>query len=213
MSSSRQVIDLLVKEACGRHPGTDTSVFVRQLVQGQRAAPQIIELMARQWLLEQVRAHERAGALLVEVRAERVEQAKRERVVGPPNRGTAAYRAWVRDTDEGRQYHDEWERTSDQIRRQCDARFAASIHASIETYTNEVKMQWTQDLLDTGFALPDGTTVTWGDATVDQHKQRAQMFTANAAANIKGAARHTQAVRDLEASGVETLRTLVMAST
>lgn len=87
----------------------------------------------------------------------------------------------------------------------------ANIQRAVERYTEEMKMQWTLELLDSTFALRDGTPVAWGDATVEQHRERWQMFKDNARANVEGAARHKAALRDLEASGAATLREMAGA--
>lgn len=79
----------------------------------------------------------------------------------------------------------------------------------IDNYARDLKVQWTAELLGADFALADGTRVTWGDATVDQHQERAALFQRNAVANAEGAARHLQAIEQLQSSGCATLADLV----
>lgn len=88
-------------------------------------------------------------------------------------------------------------------------RFWQTITDATARYAEALKMEWTRELLDSGFALPDGTTVLWGDATVEQHMERREMFMRNAVANAEGAARHDQAIRELSEAGVTTLREMV----
>lgn len=71
------------------------------------------------------------------------------------------------------------------------------------------RMEWTAELLDSTFALADGSRVTWGDATADQHRERVDMFRRNALANLEGAARHEQAIDALMESGAKSLRKMV----
>lgn len=67
-------------------------------------------------------------------------------------------------------------------------------------------MEWTQELLDSPFALGDGRTVTWGDATVDDHRQRVAMLVKHATGTVQSAARHEKAIDELQAAGANTLR-------
>jgi hypothetical protein len=52
-------------------------------------------------------------------------------------------------------------------------------------------------------------SVTWGAATVAQHKERADMFMDNVAANMDGAARHNKAIRAIEEAGAKCLNEAV----
>lgn len=92
---------------------------------------------------------------------------------------------------------------------EVNKRFWKSIGDLTTRYAAALKMEWTRELLDSGFALPDGTTVLWGDATVEQHQARYDMFMRNAQVNAEGAARHEQAIRDLTQAHASTLREMV----
>lgn len=72
--------------------------------------------------------------------------------------------------------------------------------------------EWTADLLTAEIAMPDGTRTTWGDATIDQHRERREMLAKNSMANAESAARHAQAIEQLEESGAANLRALSMAA-
>ncbi|MDL9947771.1 hypothetical protein QSJ19_19745 [Gordonia sp. ABSL11-1] len=86
--------------------------------------------------------------------------------------------------------------------------FNLNLSGLISEYEQSLRIKWTQELLDSTFAMPDGTTVAWGDATIDQHQARITMLTKNIAANTEAASRHQRAIRDLETHGVASLRSL-----
>lgn len=74
-----------------------------------------------------------------------------------------------------------------------------------QQHAAELKIEWTQELLSSGFKLADGTILIWADATVEQHQERIDMLMGNAAGNLEAAARHEAAVRTIEAAGAKTL--------
>lgn len=78
----------------------------------------------------------------------------------------------------------------------------------IRITAEEVRLETTRELLTTVFALGDGTETTWGDATVDQHGQRIELLTKNAAGIMETAARHQVAIRMIEEAGVKCLADL-----
>lgn len=100
---------------------------------------------------------------------------------------------------------------------EIEARHARRRHEamarSIREFERELRLEWTNELLAAGFALPDGTTTTWGDATIDQHRSRLEMLTANAVANADAAARHMKAIDEIEAAGCSSLNELRSTST
>ncbi len=166
-----------------------------------------LRLMAREFVVAAIARQEREDALRVERAAQRERQSHEH--AGPPGpRRSAAYRRWVIETDEGRDYEAQWQATSDAI----NERWMANLVAMMDGFRAELRMEWTAELLDTPFALPDGSQVAWGDASIEQHRTRRQMFMDNARVNVEGAARHDQAIRDLEANGAATLRDLVSVS-
>lgn len=82
----------------------------------------------------------------------------------------------------------------------------------IEDMTEEMHAAWTADLLDAEIAMPDGTLTTWGEATIEQHRERYAMHERNAQAGIEGAARHRRAIGDLETTGAPDLNTLIRST-
>lgn len=85
------------------------------------------------------------------------------------------------------------------------------LDAQVELLAEEKLLAWTEDLLGAEFRLSDGTLTTWGAATLEQHRERVEMFTKNATASALGAGRHLQAVQELEAAKASTLNDLVAA--
>lgn len=86
----------------------------------------------------------------------------------------------------------------------------AELQRSIDEFKTALYVEWTEELLSSEFARPDGTRVTWGDATREDHELRVGMFTDNAMANMAGAARHQQALDELARAGAPNLNALVV---
>lgn len=93
--------------------------------------------------------------------------------------------------------------------RAIQERAMREIRGHVDRYIEARKVEWTAELLDSAIAMPDGTIVLWGDATVEQHQERRDMFLRNALANTEGAARHEQAIRELTEAHAATLREMV----
>lgn len=73
-----------------------------------------------------------------------------------------------------------------------------------ERVAEKARTEWA-DLLDATFALPSGERVTWRDATVAQHEERARMLEVMAAGDIETAALHREAIHDIRALSRRTL--------
>lgn len=126
----------------------------------------------------------------------------------PARRGTPDYANWVTATEEGRKYEAamlEADAAEDAIKERYNQR----LYAMVDDFITAKRVEWTAELLDSAIAMPDGTIVLWGDATLQQHQERRDMFMRNALANTEGAARHEQAIRELAEAGAPTLRELV----
>lgn len=91
----------------------------------------------------------------------------------------------------------------DRYRRQT--KLAEVLKETIATYAEEIRLEVTQELLGSLFALGDGRRVTWGAATVGEHQQRIQLLLGNAAGNVEAAARHQAAITLIERAGVSCL--------
>lgn len=70
---------------------------------------------------------------------------------------------------------------------------------------HETLVEWTSELLNTEFALADGSRLTWGNATLEQHESRITMLQANAVANIEALNRHYAAVMAIIENGTRSL--------
>ena len=84
-------------------------------------------------------------------------------------------------------------------------KLASDVDRILIDYVENLKIEWTQELLDATFALGDGTLVRWGSASAEHHRQRIEMFSANARANVEGAARHVKALEAMELAGAACL--------
>lgn len=123
----------------------------------------------------------------------------------------------------GRYRHGSWNKRNGAARHGCPCRWCAEVreieerhdrlfNERLENLINYVvdsrKIEWTKELLESSFAMPDGTRVLWADATVEQHAERVEMLKKNAGANINAAARHEQAIASITHAGVTALRDL-----
>lgn len=81
-----------------------------------------------------------------------------------------------------------------------------AIYTLIKDVEQQTRLDVTEELLNTVFALGDGVRVTWGEATVEQHLQRVALLSKNAVANIETAARHQAAVSLITQHGSTCLR-------
>lgn len=81
----------------------------------------------------------------------------------------------------------------------------------IESIRSEAFIEWTAELLSSEFTMSDGSHVTWGSATVEQHRARKDMHSANARAGIEGAVRHSQAIVAITTGKATCLNELVAA--
>lgn len=65
--------------------------------------------------------------------------------------------------------------------------------------------QW-GDILDLNFKLPDGETLSWGDASPEQHEKCADALEYSAAGTIETSARHRLAANTIRHAQVQKLR-------
>lgn len=78
----------------------------------------------------------------------------------------------------------------------------------VREMAEEIRLEVTEELLASTFALGDGVRVTWRTATVDQHHQRIVLLQQNATANAQAAARHLAAIRMCQEAGASCLGAL-----
>jgi hypothetical protein len=162
----------------------------------------MLRRLAVQYIVDKVRDHGRHVTLMAERRAMR-EQLLHE-LSRPGRPAPPAGRQWRRTPEQ------EAEIAAQDAAIQ--ARYVRTLTDVMHRYTEEMRLEWTQELLDSTFVGADGELITWGDASADDHRARVEMFMRNAEANMEGAARHTKALHALEATGAATLRGLVAAA-
>lgn len=91
-------------------------------------------------------------------------------------------------------------------------RRAEAVDKLIEEVRESTRLEVTEELMDALFALGDGTKVSWGDATIEQHRQRLAMLHGNLDGLAETAGRHARAIEMLEESGAHTLRQIANVS-
>jgi hypothetical protein len=85
------------------------------------------------------------------------------------------------------------------------AAMEVGIQLRIEEAAKQVRLELGGDLLKSDFALGDGTRVSWGKATREQHQMRAQMMSTKSVSIAEDAARHLAAVRIMDESKADSL--------
>lgn len=106
------------------------------------------------------------------------------------------------------------------IQRLTELRAFANVPFEVATRSNpsssELQTAYTPDglraLYKTPFALGDGTRVTWGRATVEQHEMRLAMLRRLRAGLDQTIARHNEALELLRTTGVKCLEDLAEAA-
>lgn len=82
---------------------------------------------------------------------------------------------------------------------------------AIGEFQKSIRLEVTAELLRTGFALPDGRLVTWGTATVDEHRIRMDMLVKQGIGTLETAYRHRVAIGMLDDSGAGCLSDMASA--
>ncbi len=77
---------------------------------------------------------------------------------------------------------------------------------ALDEYVAALRLEITDELLSTQFSLGDGRSVTWGNATIKDHRQRVDILNKNAVGNLQTAAVHIKAIGMLEVSHTKTLK-------
>lgn len=150
---------------------------IRSLSQDDRRG--LLRYLLAEWVKDQQRAE-----------ARRVEQAG-DRAARNERRNYLAKVSRLRESDPA-EYHRRY-----------------TIAGAIETFEQEirqeVRLEITAELLGTSFALGNGHSVTWGEATVEDHQLRLQMLTANVLGNFETMHLHEQAISLIQKQGVSRL--------
>ncbi len=211
------------------NPSVDTDVLARKIAR-QLGAAKLKELAIAE-IKRLMDSHRRSQVRKIEQAAEK--QTKRND--GPPSKahrywnehtgewetfgrrklkelekdGEIIYDHRIRDyrntSDEEKQKALNYRNETEELIRKLDQQHADRMTAMLEAYAEDLKMEWTQELLDAEFALGDGTRVTWGKATVEQHHKRMTMLSHNVESNLQAIKRHECAIADITASGTNSL--------
>lgn len=113
-----------------------------------------------------------------------------------------------RDPDQDQDYR----RSLDEINERHDRKLFAGIGRILDEYRATLHAEWTADLLASTFALGDGRTVTWGEATIADHATRIDLLTKMAAGTLETAALHQKAIDELTATGLPSLAAMTEAA-
>jgi len=97
----------------------------------------------------------------------------------------------------------------EKVKEESKATFAARVGRIVDQFAGELHEGWSATILAGEFSLPDGTRVTWGNATRAQHEARAAQLESQATGELETAAIHRSAIKDLSAADVGTLAELV----
>lgn len=124
-----------------------------------------------------------------------------------PGKRTKGYNQWLysEPSTPEKEYVRNRDRENAEIDRRLREDLTKTMTSALESFKQSLRVEWTQELLDSTFALRDGTSVRWGEATVSQFEERKEMFMTNARANLEGAARVEHAISALRSTGELTL--------
>ena len=106
---------------------------------------------------------------------------------------------WVRYEDGEVARDPEWALVDENNRRRND------LDSIFRKHIERSYLELEDKLLRSKFARGDGTQVTWGEATYEDHMNRYEMHRSNVEAGIEGGARHLQAAEMLKARNAANL--------
>lgn len=199
-AKTKRKIEAVLEEAAElAESGMDEYAAARAALTAQTS--DVLKELATAAVVDAVRRRQRSNVLSIERDAVRTPVRKRPSPTVSDD--------WTPKNAEEAMYHEMGYTLGEAIRAKHSAVLSANIAASIKRFEDELRIEWTAELLASDFAMADGTRITWGDATVEQHQERAAMFQRNAVANAEGAARHLKAVEALESAGAQTLGEMV----
>lgn len=104
-------------------------------------------------------------------------------------------------------------REENEVRQRNQTKWRDALDELIDQQAERLGMHWTAALLTETVALPDGSRVLWGEATVSDHLARIQLLSRHAATELATATRHRAAVNYIEATpGATCLNDVVKAA-
>lgn len=89
--------------------------------------------------------------------------------------------------------------------REIEHNLHRKINGLFEEFAAKIRLEVTEDLLNTVFSIGDGTRVTWRDATVEQHRERVGFLGKMVVGTAETAGMHLAAINLIEEQGVSTL--------
>jgi malate synthase len=92
----------------------------------------------------------------------------------------------------------------DQERAAASLQIQENLKKAIQDFKDSVIIEWNQELLNSTFVVA-GETVTWGEATAEQHAIRAESLTKQASGTLETAALHEKAIDRIRADDAENL--------
>lgn len=118
-------------------------------------------------------------------------------------------RAYRAATNDDRKWRREYQQEKERVRVEDPLEYRRrypTIGEALDDFRAEIRLELTAELMATTFALGDGRSVTWGRATVAQHRQRAAKLVGTAVGTLQTVALHEEAIAAIEAAGVSCLR-------
>lgn len=87
-----------------------------------------------------------------------------------------------------------------------------AIVEAMEKFRSDIRLEFTSELLNASFSLGNGESVTWGAATIAQHKVRIALLSRSIEGGAHTLTLHEQAIEMIAQGGVSTLRELEIAA-
>lgn len=156
---------------------------------------------------------DRAAWAALQPERESADQEKRaywERYPMRAPKSTRIYREWAR-SDSGREYlrREAAEEAAREAELQAAGGYWGLLRKQVDEALTEARqegrLELTRELLGSSFALGDGRSVTWGEATEAEHQQRMSLLGRQAAGTIETMTIHETAVQMLRASNARCL--------
>jgi hypothetical protein len=97
------------------------------------------------------------------------------------------------------------------VRVEKRAQHVAKVREIVSQFKDTLYEEWDQKILSSSFATGDGTLVTFRDATIKQHQDRAEMLEMHASEELITASLHRRAINDIRSSHALTLGGVVDA--
>lgn len=122
-----------------------------------------------------------------------------------PRKGTKERAQWERETLAGQA----WAAAEAEADRRANAAMVESVSRAMDEFAASLRVQWTEELLNSTFRDADRNLVRWGDATIAQHEEHRDELFRTAGNHLRDAALHEAAIAELVAADAETIRSLV----